>query len=100
MIGYELIVTAKVRRSGRSFENPPNLTYLLDNPVTAKGTVIDDHVWIKQSNFVKPIPIEEGQTITFSCEPYKYYGRLNEVGYGLRNIKILKINDEAVQVYA
>lgn len=101
MINHELIVTAKVLKFGRSFHNPPQPTFMLESPVTKNGVVIDDHIWISQKDFLGDlIPIEQSQIITFSCVPYKYYGRLNETGYGLGKIRVLKINDEAIQVYA
>ena len=102
MVGYPLTVTAKVLKFGRSFHNPPQPTFFLEYPVTAKGVVIDDHIWISQKDFVanKLIPIEQGQTITFSCVPYKYYGRFDEEGYGLGEIKILEVNGKTIQVRA
>lgn len=61
MIGSKLIVTATVQKFGRSFGNTPGTNYCLDNPVTANGVLIGDHIWIKQSDFVKIMPIKQGQ---------------------------------------
>lgn len=100
MVGYELIVIAKIKKFGRTFHNPPQVTFFLENPVTKNGIKIDDHIWIAEKDFSKMAPLLQGQTITFSCTPYCYRGRMNEVGYGLGKIKVLEIKNESVQVYA
>ncbi len=99
MVGYELTVTATFRKLGKLSNGDSHQALVFDNPVTASGIVIDDHLWIKKRDVIDAIPyMRRGDKVKFTGVPTMYYDKFNEVGYSLGEINFLTINDEAIQV--